>query len=244
MFLIIRIRDLWRRTRSYIACVTKLWFVQMVLTATMTAIITVYASHKMWVNEQIELQEWNSKPVVKVSLQAYKDRKNLIITNLGQVDIDDVEIFLTKYELKADWVNGEHEMFNSKGDESIENIYKIGGGPILKFTNIQKLGGVETINLLALAAAPMYKFDPLNHKLLTSYYVFRITFRNAVTKKRYITYCFTNIFKDWSADFFGDPETIDIGGGYNAEEEMIKLKKELIQNQMDFFDDPAEEIYN
>src|SRR5712691_2102937 len=167
----------------------------------------------MWLREQRQLQEWNSKPIVEVRIDALQDHKNLIIRNLGKVDIEDIRVFVTVYELKTRLIDDGHHM----AFDGIDSYSK--AGPLQTLDNLHASGGFKNINLLTefRQIAPMYKWDSNQpEKRINIYYAYRVTFRNSVTKQRYVAHVFTTVFADFNANPFAEAETNNSGGGYEA----------------------------
>src|SRR5262249_1112268 len=114
------------------------------------------------------------------------------------------------------------------------------------FAKIRASGGSQSLNLLTdfQQFAPMYKWEPgRNDKLMNTYYAYRVTFRNNVTKQRYVAHVFATPFSDFNANPFGEAETTSMGGGYEAGKHLVELRNLLKRDQLDLFDDALSDLY-
>ena len=75
-------------------------FGMILLTAALTATVSNIVTYQMWLTQQDRLQAWNAKPIVDVTIDALAGRKDLSIRNLGRIDIEDVKVFVTVYNLR------------------------------------------------------------------------------------------------------------------------------------------------
>jgi hypothetical protein len=220
-------------------------FLTIALTAIVSNIVTYQmwltqqgVTYRMWLTQQDNVQAWNSRPVVEVKIDAHKGKKDLTIRNLGRIDISDVKIYLTVYELSTKLIDaGHHTTW-----DGIATFSKI--GPLRTFSRIPGSGGLKSINLLTefKQFAPMRKWEPaVDDKLMNTYYAYRVTLRNDVTKQRYVALVFATPFSDFNANLFGEAETSSVGGGYAAGRHLIELRNLLKRDQLDLFDDsPAD----
>jgi hypothetical protein len=223
------------------------WFAKVLVTAVLTAlistVISTYVTYEVWVHQQETLQAWSSRPVVDVDLYGFNGHKDLVIQNSGTIPIDDVRVYVTTYKLASEPIDsGHHQRWTG-----IDSFSKPGGGgPLRQFTQIAPFGGTERIDLLTAFSGltPMYKYPSSDDiTLMSTFYAYRITFRNHVTRQRFVAYVFTTPYSNFNANPFSNSESQSMGGGYGSFEHLVELRKLLKQAQLDLFDDSASDLY-
>lgn len=118
--------------------------------------------------------------------------KVLSIDNKGLVDIEDLQIFTSKYVLKQASLDSSL----SEKRWAIKDFSKVGGA-IESVALLKAGGGKEIIDLKTKSFLEFYdpaKYDPGKEgdTPFLTYYCFRIIFRNAATQQKYVHYRITS----------------------------------------------------
>ena len=128
----------------------------------------------------------NIKPIFETMVDI---EKNLIIQNKGPMKIKDISIFATRYVL---------DLNPYVKEVKIEEYNKIGGA-IYTIPMLEAKTGKEVFDLTKNSTINIYD-SPIvegNGIPFTTFYCFRITYRDADTEEKYINYRVTSSYKNF-----------------------------------------------
>ncbi len=189
----------------------------------------------LWRGQQAFTQAQNSGPLLHFQV----DRKSkLSIVNRGQVDIEDIGVFVTTYWLRF----GEDARLPERGLAKIES-FTTPSARLGAAARIQRQGGGYELSLTGSPGLAFFDGVP-NAEQLRTVYCFRIVFRNAVTKQRFVHYLITPAAREM-------PNAWDVpassgsamGGGYETSLKVIGVRKQIRTHQAELFDDLPIEFY-
>ncbi len=190
----------------------------------------------LWRGQQAFTQAQNSGPL----LQFQVDRKSkLSIVNRGQVNIEDVGIFVTTYHLRF----GKDARLLDEGRAAIES-FTTPSARVAATPRIQRQGGRYELSLTASWPGLVF-FDGVPEvEQFRTVYCLRIVFRNAVNKQRWVHYLVTPAAREMpNAWDVPSSSGTAMGGGYEASLKVIEVRKQIRAHQSELFDDLPTELY-
>lgn len=201
--------------------------------------LVIFCAWAFWQAQERVSQRWNSQVV----FTATTDRDtNLVLKNLGQVAIEDIRIYATVYKLKAVVDNRNHLLI-----KGLQDFSKISGPlkifPLLAAGQTEKLSLSEFANIL-----PFFDFEDVirspnvAHPAATQAYCFRLTLRNAITKRRHSYYVVTAPWKGTRLPSMVDPgEDASIGGPVDMK--WFELRANVRKHQAELFDEVDDHLF-
>ncbi len=210
-------------------------FPDIVIAAIVSAIVSSLVTLLVWNWQQTRLQQWSSRPVIEFLVTP---EKVLTIRNLGSVDISDVTLSFTTYEVKAEIREGGHLYLG----DGLEKFSKAGGQQVYP-----RLVAGDTITLPLKhpeVANPFLPFYPVADQSLEHFkqqYAIRILFRNAITKQKYVSYLVVAALD--GVNLFNLDVRSAFTGSMQSAENIFKIRDAIRAHQAKVFDDRPDDFY-
>jgi hypothetical protein len=186
----------------------------------------------LWFAQQRYSRQWNSRPILDIRIDS---EKRLILNNRGLVDIEDVSARFTEYQLSEDYAK--------HISKATLLWYGVMGGLYAVVERVEA-GNSTMIDLKS--KSPLVKFYSVLPQPADTWqrsvYCFRLTFRNSVTKQRFVRYVLTSpsvVLPDpWSAS-----EKVAMSGSVDLSGDVMKLRDAIRAHQASFFEDQPDEFF-
>lgn len=186
----------------------------------------------LWFAQQRYTQEWNSRPVVEFYIDK---QKRLNLENRGLVDIEDVAVFVSQYTLSDDYpkrVSKVTILSHSTLSRAFDRVPRVA-------KNTKAQVDPKKMPTLLKFYSELPKPD---ETWIRDVYCFRVLFRNAISKERYVRYVLTSP-SSILPDPFGDSRDTASGGGYEASVAILRLRDLMRSHQSAFYDDRPDAFY-
>jgi len=173
-----------------------------------------------WSGQQRIMQQSSAKPVLDI----YVDRdKTLRIKNLGTMDVEDVVVYATIYEMRG------------KVNEPIEiaSFSKV-SGPVFQQPRVLAQTG-EAIFKLSEPWLPVGDVPKDPEVPLPALYVLRVLVRNSVNKERIVRYVIATPNK--LPNPFDDLRDVSMTGPWQKLDGFTTIRKQIREHQAALFDD-------
>jgi hypothetical protein len=198
-------------------------------------LLTGFAVYCLWRGQQMLSQQATAKPVLDIFVDG---EKTLHVANRGTVDLEDMSIDETSYELKAEPLPQGRERFKITGIESFSKPSQ----PVFTQRRIPKAGGRLTFDL-AKGPFPVHVGLPeMTSPEGRTVYCLRILFRYGVSKQRFVKYVLTASYRHFP-DMFGESRGVALGGGYETSKRLFDVRALIRSHQAELFDDDPAMVY-
>lgn len=209
------------------------------LSIALSPFLVLLSAWAFWQAQERVSQRWNSQVIFSATVD--KDT-NLVLENLGQVGIEDVRVHATIYRLKAIVDKRNHLLI-----KGLDNFSKI-SGPIKTLPSLEA-GQMESLHLAEFSnILPFYNFEDVvresnpMHAAMTHAYCFRITLRNAISKRRHSYYLVTAPWKGTTLPSMIDQgENAGIAGPVDMK--WFELRANVRKHQAELFDEVDDHLF-
>lgn len=212
-------------------------FLATVLTAFITALATSVVPLGWWYFQQVKLQQWGSRPVIDFEITS---NKILFIRNRGTLDVSEVSLFLTSYEVAAELREGGHlyigrqlEQF-SKASGVVKQYPTVAAGETVSW-ELQTDPALKNLQVL------FYSVQDQSLEHFERHYAFRILFRNGITKQKYVFYLITSAMEGPSVFNLSTQDAF--GGPIQVSERIFAIRNAIRSHQGALFDDSTSDLY-
>lgn len=198
------------------------------------AVFQSYAVFLLWSGQQNLSQQSSSKIVLDIKID---QQKVLRLNNVGFVDVEDIKVFLTTYQLEKRRDRGGHLLLGG-----IDTYSKV-SAPIETFPLLKSKDQHEfDLKTLPKEMMKLFTLEQSKEEDFTQYHALRVAFRNSITKQKQVHYKITS---GWigGAEMFDNLETQAAGGGYESSRKFFELRRLIKLHQADFFGDNENDFY-